>query len=83
MTGLCTAGDNLVITPGAGSLAGNEVPTLCGTLTGQHGNLFKIASFFQQIKFQGYQSYSNFTFLSLPIKYILMRALVLQVQPLH
>jgi len=35
-TGVCTAGDNLVITPGAGSLVGNEVPTLCGTLTGQH-----------------------------------------------
>jgi len=35
-TGVCTAGDNLVITPGAGSLAGANPPTLCGTLTGQH-----------------------------------------------
>ena len=52
-----------MITPGAGSLAGNEVPTLCGTLTGQHGKLFKMASLFQQIKsIHGYQSYSNFTF---------------------
>ena len=35
-TGVCTAGDNLEITPGAGSLAGANPPTLCGTLTGQH-----------------------------------------------
>ena len=35
-TGICTAGDNLVITPGAGNLAGANPPTLCGTLTGQH-----------------------------------------------
>jgi len=35
-TGVCTAGDNLVITPGAGNLAGTIPPTLCGTLTDQH-----------------------------------------------
>jgi len=35
-TGLCTAGDRLVITPGSGSLAGANPPELCGTLTGQH-----------------------------------------------
>lgn len=34
-TGACD-GDNLVITPGVGSLAGANPPTLCGTLTGQH-----------------------------------------------
>jgi len=34
-TGVCTAGDNLVITPGGGD-AGSNPPTLCGTLTGQH-----------------------------------------------
>jgi len=33
--GVCTAGDNLVITPGGGD-AGSNPPTLCGTLTGQH-----------------------------------------------
>ena len=42
-TGVCTAGDNLVITPGAGDLmlqAG--VPVLCGDLTGQHGKYIHI-----------------------------------------
>ena len=44
-TGSCADGDNLVLTPGAGSLtngatatlANVDPPTLCGTLTGQHG----------------------------------------------
>jgi len=41
-TGVCTTGDNLVLTPGSGSLvagatnANVDPPTLCGTLTGQH-----------------------------------------------
>jgi len=36
-TGVCTAGDNLVITPGGGDLLTEaQPPTLCGTLTGQH-----------------------------------------------
>merc|ERR1711944_353834 len=34
-TGKCD-NDNLVITPGVGSLAGANPPSLCGTLTGQH-----------------------------------------------
>lgn len=31
-----TAADALVMTPGAGNVAANNIPTLCGTLTGQH-----------------------------------------------
>ena len=37
-TGACLAGDNLQIVPGGGDLLSEaRVPTLCGTLTGQHG----------------------------------------------
>jgi len=43
-TGVCTTGDNLVLTPGSGSLVAGataaltnvDPPILCGTLTGQH-----------------------------------------------
>ena len=38
-TGKCD-NDNLVITPGVGSLAGANPPSLCGTLTGQHGTMY-------------------------------------------
>ena len=48
-TGVCTDGDNLIITPGGGRLVDTAAtpnsatpPTLCGTLTGQHGKMVKV-----------------------------------------
>ena len=42
-SGVCTDGDNLLITPGTGRLAGGpNPPRLCGTLTGQHGKIVKV-----------------------------------------
>ena len=38
-TGLCTNKDTITLTQGANSLTG-ELPTLCGTLTGQHSNIY-------------------------------------------
>ena len=38
-TRLCTGKDTITVSQGANSLTG-ELPTLCGTLTGQHSNMY-------------------------------------------